>query len=345
MTNLPMIRTSERRDFRRCPQRWWWSWREGLRQNGVPAPALWFGTGIHLALAEWYKPREVTSKKTGAVKKNGFKRSIDPRETWSKYIDDEIAWIKTTYRAAEGEAFEEEWVNAKELGEIMLANYIDWYGEDEYMEFIEPEQSGEVIILDPKTREQLALYCFTFDGVYRDHSGRNPEIKLIEHKTAAQISTKHLSLDDQAGSYWALADAQLHNDGKIKKNEHLAGVTYNFLRKAKPDARPINELGQALNKNGSVSKVQPAVNLLRYEVGRNGRERNTQIKRIVAEAKHMNAVRSGYLPLYKNPTKDCSWDCAFFQMCELHESGDDWEEFRDLGYHVEDPYHAHRETE
>jgi hypothetical protein len=58
----------------------------------------------------------------------------------------------------------------------------------------------------------------------------------------------------------------------------------------------------------------------------------------------MNAMRRGELPVYKNPTMDCSWDCAFFQMCELHEQGPGWEDFRDAVFTTQDPYADHRKS-
>ncbi len=31
------------------------------------------------------------------------------------------------------------------------------------------------------------------------------------------------------------------------------------------------------------------------------------------------------LPLYPNPTKDCSWDCNFRDICIMVDRDDDWE--------------------
>jgi hypothetical protein len=39
---------------------------------------------------------------------------------------------------------------------------------------------------------------------------------------------------------------------------------------------------------------------------------------------------------------DCSWDCPFFAMCQLHETDADWEEYRDAMFHRIDPYSDHR---
>lgn len=362
---LPHLRTSERGAFKRCPQRWWWSYREGLRPLGQPSNPLWFGTGIHIAFAEWYIP--------------GLKRGRDLRETWEQYCKDEIRFIKTQAVADDGtDAKIAEYVEATELGLAMLDNYLEEYGEDESWEVLAPEQVFAVLIPD-ENGDPIVEYNGTFDGVYRDLV--DGLIKLMEHKTAAAISTKHLSLDDQAGSYWAVATHCLWSEGIIGKKEHLDGITYNFLRKAKADSRPVGPDGMVHNKPvkqnyldafaprripataslsipklealaekydvevwGDVSKVQPAPNFVREYVTKTKRERRTQLQKISNEAIHMDEMRKGNLPLYKNPTKDCSWDCDFFDMCELQESTPDWEEYRDAMFVVRDPYADHRKS-
>lgn len=329
---VPLLRTSERVAFKRCPQRWWWSYREGLRPIGQPSNPLWFGTGWHLALALWYKP--------------GKKRGVDPRETWKKYCEDEIRFVKsnaTTWEGDKAETKVAEYTEATELGLGMFDGYLERFGNDDSWDVLAPEQTFQVLIPDPANPKQALIeYDGTFDGAYIDED--DGRLKLMEHKTAAAISTKHLSLDDQAGSYWAIATNVLRHQGLIRPKQTLAGITYNFARKAKPDPRPMNADGLYLNKDGSVSKTQGSPRFVREFITRTAQERRTQIQRIQNEALAMEAFREGDLPLYKNPTKDCSWDCDFFDMCELQESSSDWEDFRDAMFRVEDPYKDHRKA-
>ncbi len=58
----------------------------------------------------------------------------------------------------------------------------------------------------------------------------------------------------------------------------------------------------------------------------------------------MQMARDGLLPLTKNPTRDCSWDCSHFSMCELQERGGEWKEFKARAYSVKDPYADHRKS-
>ena len=381
----PIIRTSERRDFKRCQQRWWWAWREGLRDKGSPAPPLWFGTGIHLALALWY---------CGP----GKKRGPHPAETWEKYCESELVFIKT--RDLDDERLAK-YVDAQQLGRVMMEEYVKTYGRDEHKLIIAPEQtfsldvpwSNRQKLYDYVEGQIMVRYAGTYDDVWR-HADTG-WILLDEHKTAATISTDHLSLDDQGGAYWAIAARNLLTAGLIKKGERLRGIEYNFMRKALPDERPRDAEGYACNKplkadyiaaleaywqrtpnlpKGSIaaevakaskaslgylqqlaqansltvlgerSKVQPSPLFVRKVIHRTGPERARQLLKIQDEAVQMQAARDGLMPLTKNPTRDCKWDCSFKAMCELQEGGGNWEDFKRLAYKREDPYADHRKS-
>jgi hypothetical protein len=325
MRRLPLLRVSERIAFRRCPQRWWWGWREGLKPQGPPNEKLWFGTGVHLALALWYRP--------------GQKRGTDPRMTWRKFVADDVAFIRTEF----GTKFDStQFAEAGKYGEDLLGWYLEHYGRDRKWDVVAPEQTFEVIVPD-RDGKPIVRLVGTFDGVYRDLD--DGQLKLMEHKTAAQIVTSHLSLDDQGGTYVTVATHSLREQGLIGPKESITEVTYNFIRKGTRDARPVDSAGLSLNKDGTVSKSQPTPLFKRETLTRTHVEQVSQLRRIAAEVEHMNEIREGYLDLYKNPTKDCSWDCDFFTMCELHESNpDDALEFRNAIYRVEDPYLDHRKS-
>ncbi len=130
--------------------------------------------------------------------------------------------------------------------------------------------------------------------------------------------------------------------------EQLAAMSANPESKAKilalsfPKLKLLAEQWDA-TIYGDPSKVQPVPNLKRFYVGRTPKERNAQIRRVGAEVIIMDAFRDGKLPLIKNPTKDCTWDCHFFDMCEIDEAGGDIEGFKDKAYIRQDPYADHRQ--
>ena len=103
---VPILRTSERRDFKRCPQRWWWGWREGLKPRGSERTPLWFGSLVHESLAQWYIP--------------GVKRGIHPAETFAVLAGDAMDAIKVADATDEEVAQYEE---ASSLGVAMLEGY------------------------------------------------------------------------------------------------------------------------------------------------------------------------------------------------------------------------------
>lgn len=365
-----MLRTSERKDFKRCPQRWWWAWREGLRPKKETFGPLWFGTGIHLALEKWYQV--------------GTERGVDPRITWREFVGTQVEYVKTLVEDGEtGEGTITQWVEAGELGEGILTAYLDEFGSDDQWEVLAVELPFQVSIPKPGTKTALVVYAGTFDLVARHRT--SGEVFLWDHKTAKSIQTGHLPLDDQAGSYWALATHVLRQKGILGKRERIHGIVYNFIMKALPDDRPRNADGLVCNKPkkehylaqldgvdgwdqeslkklkleelesiaaanylvvlGEVSKQQPAKRFHREIVLRTRAEMKTQVERIGSEAAVMELYRNGELPIIKNPTKDCQWDCTYRTLCELDEQGGDTDEYIGLVFKQEDPYAAHRAGE
>lgn len=363
------LRTSERSTFHRCPQKWFWSVVEGLQPHREATP-LWFGTAIHISLAEWYL--------------KGTKRGPMPSETFLRVLDE---GDRTVRIPTGNEEWEKEYVEARELGRQMLDNYIRHYGTDPHKHYLATEQTGYIWLpsLDGKRKE--IKYWYTFDGVYRDLD--DGQVYLDEHKSAKAISILHLPLDQQAGSYWAVAMGKLRRMGILKDGEVIAGIMYNFLRKAQADLRPRNPHGAYTNKPkkehyhaafeaagvpvalwsrrnledlaklayhegvtvyGEVSSLQPAPLFERHPVFRTPEERRSQLDLIRKDAWHINQARNNpEYPIVKNVQSvgalACP-QCPFYRMCELHEQGDmeSVEEFKKAMYTVRDPYAAYRKS-
>lgn len=313
---LPTLRTSERTTFRQCPQKWYWGYRHGLRRKDGEAIALWFGTGIHLALAEWYVP--------------GFKRGVHPVATWNDYCNGQSAKVRTV---------DDEFEDARDLGVAMLEGYLErWKEEDAGWKIVQPEMTAWVALRDPDTGEPFVNYVMTADGVIENHN-EGKQVELLETKTAARIMTQHLHRDDQAGTYPIVMSDFLMARGVIR--EPIETVRYNILRKDVPkeDDRPRDEKGRALNKDGSVSKRQEAQAPLfhRENVYRSRAEQENQIRRIHAEVRNMNRMREDPSLIFKNHSHECNF-CPFVEMCDLHETGGDWETLRDWAFKRQNPY-------
>jgi hypothetical protein len=379
VTAVPILRTSERRAFKRCHRRWWWGYREGYKPIGAERTPLWFGTIAHISLAEWYIP--------------GRKRGVHPAETFKLHAAEAMRTVKVVTETDEETVTS--WEEAATLGVTLLEEYVNHWGKDESWDFIQAEQTFSLGIPWPVDDRQKAYvvdsdsgllveYKGTYDGVYRDLvDGR---IKLLETKTARSIQLGHLTIDDQAGSYWAVASRTLQDLGKIGPKESIAGINYNFLRKALPDTRPRDPEGYACNKPvkkdyglalglitadstpaqckslptiekmeeisksrgitvlGERSKVQPGPLFHRELIHRTSAERRSQLLAIQDEAVHMQALRDGTLPITRNPTYDCHRDCDYFAPCELKERGGDANALLKIAYRREDPYKDHRKS-
>jgi hypothetical protein len=321
--DLPILRTSERSAFKRCAFRWQLEYRYGYRPRTKDADALWFGIGIHEALAAWYL--------------KGLRRGPHPAETWEAWTAEEIAFAKTYL----DDTFDEPvWVDAVELGTAMLEEYVDYYGRDEQWNIISTEQPFKVRI----TREgtPLAYFASRWDGVARDEG--DGKLYLLEHKTASQIITAYLELDDQGGSYWAVASQLLRAKKILKTNEQISGIIYNFLRKSMPDDRPQDAEGNYLNKDNSISKRQPPQPFVRTLVERSPKEQRHQLERIADEVAVMKAAKDGVIPITKTPTKDCP-RCPFWIPCGLHERGSDaYQVVLKNNFIQIDPYADHRKS-
>lgn len=201
------------------------------------------GTGVHLALAKWY---------CGP----GKRRGPEPAETWDEYAKQmEMAYVRMDDPDDDQIA---KYVDARELGVSMLEGYRTQYGNDDHWSVVSPERTFSLKIPWPANAANfwdaasvdpsivMAELVGTYDLVYKDT--RTNRYWLGEHKTAKSIQTRHLAMDNQAGTYWATATAELQREGLLPDDEVLAGIMYNFLRKAMPDERPKDDEGYYANK-------------------------------------------------------------------------------------------------
>lgn len=390
------LRNSERSSFKICPMQWYWAWEMGLVPAMPKQDARWFGSGLHVALAEWYQPE-------GA--KNGFVRGRDPRETFEEYCGSIYTTIAAQpFFAEQGEG---EYVEAKKLGVDMLTGYMEYYdGTDPTVEVIFPEYRYNTKVpynARQKTNLEIAamanqlpawarslnekfiaIIVGTFDMVFRDQL--DGFVKLMDHKSAKQkTSGAHLVKDDQAGTYIAVSTDFLRKRKILRPSESVVGMTYNYLRKGRRDPDTVfDEQGRKRNQPtkrhyaealatrnigiadeleklpkpkleeiaskmppgfvvyGDVSKVQPAPLFWREDVRRSKKNRIHQIERIADDAEMIHQARTGSIPIMKSPGDHCAW-CDFRDLCDVHEDGEDVQQFIKDVFVQRDPYADHRE--
>lgn len=350
---LPMLRTSERSTLKTCEWRWDLEFNQ-LRKPHVSMPALRFGTLVHKALADYYVP--------------GIKRGEHPAIAFERHYAEEIKINAERFGAKvkdiEGD---EKWVSALELGVGMMNNYVDEYGADDRYEVIVTEVPFETIVYwPPRTKLQRDYpqpwfqYVGVMDGVWRRRSDKT--LWIPDHKTTAGIGDSKLNylvMDDQAGSYWSFGVDWLVKQELLGKNPKIAGMLYNFLRKALPDERPsriINGKRMYLNKptkanpQGDVSLKQPSPYFLRQPIFRGEYDREQVRQRAMADYAYIESLRDDHstgLPMFpkqpirKNPGMFTCPSCWARDACELHETGADWVSFVKETTREWDPYAEH----
>lgn len=369
MTAVPLLRTSERKDFKKCPWLWEQSWLKGQTTLRVPTWS-WFGTAVHVGLSVRYGPGQ---------KRASVADSID---AFVEACQDQTRKIYTEG----GEIEEAEVVDGIELGKAMLAGYFKEYGKDKQWDVIHNEQSFQIDVPDPVDPKQtIVVYAGTWDLVVWDREKRT--FYVVDHKTRKSFPSNwdFYNLDDQAGSYLWVAPEVLVHMGVLTKKEakNIRGLIFNTLRKHLPDLRPRNSDGLACNNPkkehyyqalvkkgydlnpdrlpylaalkemadkegievfGDVSARQPAELFHREYIDRGLKERVTQGQRVQAEAAWMREVREGRLKAFKTPSEDCV-RCIMHEFCEADEY--DHEEGQELARAIlrhRDPYRDHREA-
>lgn len=329
---IPLLRTSERNDFKRCPWLWEQTWLKGLRAKREPTWA-WFGTAIHRALEIRYP---VGDQRGSAG---------DVHDAFDEALDGQTRRIWT-----EGGSLEdEEVVDARTLGHAMLDGYIAEYGNDSHWTVLHTEQPFQIDVPHPdKSGRVLCVYAGTWDLAVWDKVDK--VFKIVDHKTRKTFPSnwEFYNMNDQQGSYLWVAKEVLVHKGILKKSDTIDGLIFNCLKKALPDKRlvagQVDEQGRALNKDGSVSKIQPTPRYHRHEVFADDRKRVNQARKVQAEALVMEEMRSGRLPIFKVPTEECV-RCQIFEYCELNDVDPlEAQDFAAATLAYRDPYRDHREA-
>lgn len=124
---------------------------------------------------------------------------------------------------------------------------------------------------------------------------------VFEHKFSKTASVKHVMLDVQASVYMLACRAL---------DIPAQGLLYNVVRMA----------------NGPTARQEPA---LRCYVYRPGRCDDVVIAELAQEADEVEHFRSRSPEVrkriaYRNPTRDCHWDCAFYPACIDYQERGEW---------------------
>lgn len=136
---------------------------------------------------------------------------------------------------------------------------------------------------------ELKLGDFTLigyiDGIVEKSNG---SLWVLEHKFNKQVQTKHLELDPQVSIYMLAARATGFD---------VRGALYNVIRTTLT----------------GIAEKEPVVRLPIY---RNNEGLEKVIEELHLQMQQMRKFHEeGGINAFRNPTRDCSWDCGFYGAC------------------------------
>jgi len=224
-----------------------------VEQQGLDI-RLWFGTGIHYALAQYYNPRLqrdlIETFKSwwelqyngGVVTKEQAELSYDRRPVDLKHLDlYKVEGLKDMLPVSEDlEQFEEH----LDLGLGMLEFYKVYAAEHDNFSVICEERTFSVPIVDPSgailmmedPRDGIVKEVHlrgTQDAIIQDLE--NGQFGILEHKTAIAVDENYhrkLGKDEQCTTYMYGAEREAGLYGL--EYDRISYVLYNALRKAYP---------------------------------------------------------------------------------------------------------------
>lgn len=354
------IHTSDRQLFKRCRRRFGWgsTLRENLIMIGPDKDNFFIGTGFHFALEDFWGYRRFSHPALAfAAYYDAHKASELPENSDA---DLELATGMLMYFVDEWleehpEPYETLWVDGKPQVEIEVAINLNdlLYEEVTRSQRFSPRYNGYIADF---LRDNEVIYVTTYDRVVIDHHER---IFGEDHKTAAQFDELNLQTNPQSGAYnwsmnlfytplgykvegivWSQYKKAVPEAPKLvnvgKKNEGLSqdirqATTYRLYRRALierygtiPDSYLgiLAELGNAQDDYGDRFVRRDTLRL-------NEQQREAEQTKIIQEVLEM---LDPDLPLYPNPTKDCSWDCPFREPCLQMDDGSDYRHTLDMQY-------------
>lgn len=340
-----IIRTSDRIAFKKCRRSW--SWSSHLKKNLGPsylASPLWFGSAIHFALEDFH----------------GYKHFDNAADAFRAYC---IATSKQHLRDLPDDAhelfglgtammdyYENYWLSTRKADQTYMEV-------DTHTGLVVPQVEVNFEIEVPVWEYPLlqsymeahgadcVLYRGTIDRVAEDEWGN---LWVVEYKTAKVVEHMHYQTDPQVTTYiWAAQH--------MYPDKRVAGVVYHQFIKNKPELPRLLASGQVSTASNLVTSsllyekqltnmygskgLAPQknreflVNLMTKEDENNDRyiqrtyiERNNTM--VEAEAQkillELEDILNPDLPLYPNPTRDCSRMCSFLAACVSFDDGSDW---------------------
>jgi len=327
---VAIIRTSDRISFKRCRRKW--SLSSHLRHNRThteSASYLWLGSGCHYALEDYH----------------GYNFYKHPAEAFRAYV---AAWKKHAQQTRFQLPPDVDELTA--LGESLMDYYTIWLQNRDPLQTLwvdgVPQVEVKVLIELPfeSPHYDKVLYQAELDRVVVI----DDELWVVDYKVYNRDWTPDPDYDPQMSAYIWLEQVLYDRPVRgaiLQKHFKRTPELPRIIAGGKISADKNQNTTAALYKEaledlyGSVDRA-PLANRNCYEhlLTLEGEDRDSFIQRVRTERNQNQIEAIGEqimmeledmlnpdLPLYKNDTKDCSWDCSFNDICIMMDSGDDWE--------------------
>lgn len=304
------LTNSEARQWRRCRRKWYLgTYRALTRRSFEFNKPLSTGSRLHDALQHYYTPGLERDPEVGMAHfRAGVEKDIEKHPTLEADIRKEAALVET-----------------------MLEGYFQWLeeeGVDAEIEVIEPEVEMEVPLIDGAT------ILSKIDARIRDV--RTGKHGALEHKTAASLTDpiRRLQVDPQLLTEHLVEFLTLLAEDGAEENR-AQFVMYNMLKKSK-----------------RTSRAKPPF-FARHEITHNINELRNHFKHMARQAieiqdarRQLDAGVDHHDICYPSPSKECTWDCEFRDVClpGLMDDGSDPEELLNDWFKVEDPLERYRSS-
>lgn len=341
---IAVIRTSDRINYRRCRRKWNWSHssRGNLQSSSSSAP-LWLGTGLHFCFEDFH----------------GYRHFPHPRDALTAYLracekansplPDELEDLMHLGR--EMMDYYELWLENRDPLKTLVVNGEPQVEVNFHVEI--PKEDLSPFITSSSAHRIMdeldqILYSITIDRVTIDPFGR---LWAIEYKSAKRYEWFHLDTDPQVSAYaWGMhlkypdyeiagTVYQQHKKQVLAPPKFLSSTKMFSTSKRQKTSLALY-VGQLRNLYGPNESSWPEENrrFVEFLKTQESDEGDELIKRdfperspaqIQAEYKKMlpeiAEMLDPNIPLYPNPTRDCSWQCSFTVPCVGIDSGEDWE--------------------
>lgn len=160
---------------------------------------------------------------------------------------------------------------------LILENVLDRY-------FQHAQQHDRWDVISVEQRIEVELNGILLLGIFDLLVSWQGGIWIVDHKLNRRVDNRHLPFDSQVSFYSLMAQLA---------GFHIQGVVYNVIKVPAPE------------KN----------NIKRQIIKRTPEEIEIYRKDLLYTIQEINQLHSGELPIYRNPTSNCSWDCSFKNVC------------------------------